>query len=185
MKKHILLILEVILVSVITTIACYGSYLSHEYSMTTEQPTNRIVYYPILVERTVSAAVVEESTEVEEAEIEEEEVFYRTFSAEDADLLEQIAMSEAANQGTVGMALVMMTVINRSEKTGLSIREVIFAPNQYATAGMCAGNDEAHEALALIESGWDESQGALYFRTKHYHFFGTPLFQYKDHFFSK
>jgi N-acetylmuramoyl-L-alanine amidase len=183
MKKHILLILEVIIVTVFATIACYGSYLSHNYSITTEnpEPLTEYIYVPVYIEKPVLVEV----EKIEEAEIEEEEVFYRTFSAEDADLLEQIAMSEAANQGTVGMALVMMTVINRSEKTGDSIREVIFAPNQYATAGMCAGNDEAHEALALIESGWDESQGALYFRTKHYHIFGTPLFQYKDHYFSK
>jgi len=180
MKKHILLILEVILVSVITTIACYGSYLSHQYSMTTEH-TDRIVYYPILVERTVSEVIAEEPTE----EV-EEEVFYLNLTERECELLEQIAMAEAGNQDTKGKALVMRVVLNRAELHDMSIEDVIFAPNQFYTAGMCAGDEGCHEALAMILEGWDESEGALYFCSKGWNYYGnTHLFKHGDHWFSK
>ena len=182
MKKHILLILEVIIVTVLTTIACYGSYLSHQYSMTTEQPTNRIVYYPILVERTVS--VVEEPVEVEE-EV-EEEAFCLNLTERECELLEQIAMAESGNQDTKGKALVMRVVLNRAELHDMSIEDVIFAPNQFYTAGMCAGDEGCHEALAMILEGWDESEGALYFCSKGWNYYGdTHLFKYGGHWFSK
>ena len=103
---------------------------------------------------------------------------------EEQELLEQIAMAEARGEGTIGMALIMRVVLNRSLKTGQSIRQVIYAPNQFYTAGMCAGNDECHEALAIVMDGWDESQGAIYFCAGGYSKYGEPLMQVGNHYFS-
>lgn len=103
---------------------------------------------------------------------------------EEQELLEQIAMAEARSEGSVGMALVMRVVLNRSLKTGQSIRQVIYAPNQFYTAGMCAGNDECHEALAMVMDGWDESNGAIYFCAGGYSKYGEPLMQVGNHYFS-
>ena len=104
---------------------------------------------------------------------------------EEQDLLERIAMAEARGEGSVGMALVMRVVLNRSEKYGASIHDIIYAPNQFYTAGMCAGNDECHEALAMVMDGWDESQGATYFCAGGYSAYGEPLMQVGNHYFSK
>lgn len=104
---------------------------------------------------------------------------------EEQDLLERIAMAEARGEGSVGMALVMRVVLNRSLKTGQSIHDVIYAPNQFYTAGMTAGNDECHEALAMVMDGWDESQGAIYFCAGGYSAYGEPLMQVGNHYFSK
>ena len=180
--KRYLTYLFIVAVTAAVTIACYGSYQNHDYSISTvnPEPITEYIYVPVYIDKPVC---ITETAEAEEPVA--EETFCRNFTDEEIDLLEQIAMSEAANQGTIGMALVMWTVINRADKSGLSIREVIFAPGQYATAGMCPGNDEAHEAIAMIMDGWNESQGATCFRTGHYHNFGIPLFQYGSHYFSK
>ena len=118
-----------------------------------------------------------------------EDPFYRrpilkNLTEEDWYLLESISLAEAGNQGVEGVALIQWVVLNRCERSGQSVRQVIYAENQFYTVGMNGTNELSHEARALIEDGWDESQGALYFRTGHYHDFGTPLFQYKAHYFS-
>lgn len=109
----------------------------------------------------------------------------RNLTEEEKDLLVRISMSEAGNQDTIGKALIMLCVLNRCERTGLSVRQVIYSPHQFAVKGMCAGNEDAYKALELILSGWDESEGATSFRTLHYHPWGTPLFQHQAHYFSK
>ena len=123
---------------------------------------------------------------VQEEEIILEEEFYREISAEDCELLEQIAMAEAEGEDTKGKPLVMLVVLNRAEKTGKSIHDVIFQHGAFYTAGMKPGNDDAHEALAMVIEGWDESDGALYFCSTGWNKFGdTHLFKYGGHWFSK
>lgn len=110
------------------------------------------------------------------------------------ELMVKVASCEAGGQGIKGMALVLMTVINRSRLYGASITDVIYAPNQY----VCVGNylwengyvvPEAYEALAQVMLGWDESLGATYFCTPHASSWHdsvlTFLFQYGDHKFYK
>lgn len=105
---------------------------------------------------------------------------------EEMDLLEQIAMAEAKGEGSKGMAFVMRVVLNRSLRDGMSVREVIYRPGQFYTTGMEPGNDECHEALAMVMDGWDESQGACYFAAGGWSNYGKEhLFVYGNHYFSK
>jgi len=100
--------------------------------------------------------------------------------------LKEIAMSEADNQGIVGKALVMLTVLNRCEKSGQSIHDVIYAPSQYYTAGMREPDEEAEIALLMVSAGWDGSQGAVYFSNQGYNGCASEhLFQYGAHYFGK
>ena len=100
--------------------------------------------------------------------------------------LKEIAMSEAGNQGIVGKALVMLTVLNRCEKSGQSIHDVIYAPSQYYTAGMREPDEEAEIALLMVSAGWDGSQGAVYFSNQGYNGCASEhLFQYGAHYFGK
>jgi len=115
-----------------------------------------------------------------------QEDFFLNLTDEECNLLEQIAYAEARGEGTIGMMLVMNVVINRSQKTGKSIKEVIYAPNQFYTAGMTPNvSEDCHEALALVLDGIDESQGALFFNKYGYRKGCEPLFQYKNHYFSR
>jgi len=115
-----------------------------------------------------------------------QEDFFLNLTNEECNLLEQIAYAEAKGEGTIGMMLVMNVVINRSKESGKSIKEVIYAPGQFYTAGMTPNvSEECHEALALVLDGLDESQGALFFNKYGYRKDCEPLFQYKNHYFSK
>lgn len=110
---------------------------------------------------------------------------YVNLTFEEMELLEEIAMAEAKGEGSKGMAFVMRVVLNRSLNDGMSIRDVIYKPGQFYTAGMEPGSDECHEALAMVMDGWDESQGALFFNTGGYRQGKEPLFQYGNHYFTK
>lgn len=110
---------------------------------------------------------------------------YVNLTFEEQELLEEIAMAEAKGEGSKGMALVMRVVLNRSLNDGMSVRDVIYRPGQFYTAGMEPGNDECHEALAMVMDGWDESQGALFFNAGGYRAGREPLFQYGNHYFTK
>ena len=126
-------------------------------------------------------------------------------SDEEWDLVMREAIAEAGNQGVKGQALVMCVIINRwrSGKYGETIREVIYAPNQFYVAGMYA-NDlrttwegsltsgqrrqilDAYAARSWVEYGWDESEGALYFCADGWNYYGEEhLFKYGGHWFSK
>ena len=112
------------------------------------------------------------------------------FSEEDADYLVKVASCEAGNQGVIGMALVMRVVINRALQWDMSIHDVIFQPEQFncVYSKWWADNyiaDGVYDALALVEQGWDESAGALYFCTPVHNQWHsshlTFLFQYGNH----
>lgn len=91
-------------------------------------------------------------------------------SDEDKMYLVKTASCEAGNQGVYGMALIMRVVLNRSFQRGISIHDVLYEPEQFNcvygewwASGYIA--DGVYEALALVQSGWDESFGATFFCT--------------------
>lgn len=95
------------------------------------------------------------------------------WDGEDAEMLMKIAMAEAEGESVDGKALVMLVVLNRawSDEFPDSIEAVLFQKNQFSPVAdggrywTTEPNAECAEALALVESGWDESQGALYFES--------------------
>lgn len=122
-------------------------------------------------------------------------IMSRDWDAEDAYLLCRIAMAEAGNQDTEGKALVMLVVLNRvwgdNEFPG-TVKEVIYQPGQFSpvlngTFEDAKPDRDCWEALEMVEMGWDESRGALYFESRsestwhqaHLKF----LFRHGDHFF--
>lgn len=95
------------------------------------------------------------------------------FDGEDAEILLKIAMAEAEGESVEGKALVMLTVLNRawSEQFPDGIAEVVFQENQFSPTvpggryWTTDPDEGCYEALELVMSGWDESQGALYFES--------------------
>ena len=118
------------------------------------------------------------------------------YSASDAYLLAKIAWAEARGEGVEGMALVIRVVLNRVWDPAFpdAIPDVIFQENQFAGINSDVWNvidlpQEAWEALVLVESGWDESQGATYFcrsgESEWHKEHLQELFTYKNHTFYK
>lgn len=99
--------------------------------------------------------------------------FSMDWGAEDAEILKKIAMAEAEGESTEGKALVMLVVLNRmlSDKFPDSIAEVVFQKNQFSSVfdggryWTTVPDHDCEKALQLIEHGYDESEGALYFES--------------------
>lgn len=93
------------------------------------------------------------------------------WTEEEAQMLVTLAMAEAEGEDIIGKALVIMTVLNRVDSKSFpnTIEDVIFQKDQFSPVKpghryyKVTPSEECWEALALVESGWDESQGALYF----------------------
>ena len=91
-------------------------------------------------------------------------------SLSDAILLMQVGREEGGDS-ILGQAWVMKTILNRlKEGWANTIWEVLTMDNQFAvvTSGKYKNADilpSTHIALAMVESGWDETQGALYWES--------------------
>lgn len=90
--------------------------------------------------------------------------------AADEEILLKLAMSEAGGESTEGKALVMLSVVNRvrSDEFPDTVSEVVFQDRQYSPVldgryYSTVPDDDCLAALELIEGGWDESMGAMYF----------------------
>lgn len=163
------------LIIIVWGIGIYGTASAHTYELP-KKPVNESFEIVELPEPEKTEQVIPEvrmST-------------FRTYTQEDQAILEGIARAEAGNQGVEGMLLVMNVVMNRCDRSGQSISEVVYAPNQFYTAGMCEGNDESFKALMLLMQDVDYSQGALYFCSTGWNQYGNEhLFKFQDHYFSK
>lgn len=135
-----------------------------------EKPTtNEETTIEIIVEEETSKDVVIEPVSKEET-ISKEETSQNNGYTSDEILLLRIASCEAGDQGVVGMAYVIKVVLNRVESNEFpnNIRDVIYEKKQFSAIHTHWWSDEyiakgAEEALALVYSGWDETEGALFF----------------------
>lgn len=117
------------------------------------------------------------------------------FTEEESELLCKIAMAEAGNQDTEGKALVMLVVLNRVKEGGWfpdTIKGVIYQPSQFSPVlegkfEKTIPNEDCLRALNLVQEGWDESRGALYFESESASTWHQDnlelLFQHQDHYF--
>ena len=173
MRSNLLYIFTFI-VGLCVGIAAYGSYKSHNYSMTTT-PEVKTEY--VYIEK-------EPQIVTETVYIEVEPEFYRNISDEDSFYYMDIAMREAENQGVVGMLWVMYTFQNRCEVFGHTPEEE-WKSSAYETSMFRTGiepNEDCLKAYEAFIEGWVPKP--LYFRANHYHSFGTPLCQVGSHYFS-
>lgn len=97
----------------------------------------------------------------------------RDWDADDSYLLAKIAMAEAEGEDVEGKALVILVVLNRvwTDEFPGTIHDVIYQKNQFSPIAngrfdRVEPDDECYEALEMVMSGWDESDGALYFESE-------------------
>ncbi len=173
MKRNLELILSLIL-GIIFGVVYHGTITAHRE--------------PEVITKTEYVYIETEPEVITEYVYVEPEPTRPNLTFEECDLLEQIAFAEAKGEGVRGMVLVMNVVLNRVNANGYgdSVEEVIFASGQFYTDGMTPDvSEECHEAMALVLEGADFSQGALYFNKYGYRNGKEPLFQFKNHYFSK
>ena len=102
----------------------------------------------------------------------------------DDDILAAVAMSEAGNQDVLGMAFVVMTVLNRCDYYGLTVDEVVNAPNQYSYPYYGKISHDAYRSVELAREYRDSFDNIMWFRTGTFHEWGEPAFVWGDHYFS-
>lgn len=97
----------------------------------------------------------------------------KDWDAEDSYLLAKIAMAEAEGEDVEGKALVILVVLNRvwTDEFPGTIHDVIYQKSQFSPIAngrfdRVEPDDECYEALEMVMSGWDESDGALYFESE-------------------
>lgn len=97
----------------------------------------------------------------------------KDLDTDDSYLLAKIAMAEAEGEDVEGKALVILVVLNRvwTDEFPGTIHGVIYQKNQFSTIAngrfdRVEPDDECYEALGMVMSGWDESNGALYFESE-------------------
>lgn len=101
----------------------------------------------------------------------EEKVKTAGITQEEKRILLKIAMAEAEGEGVSGKAYVMRVVLNRvqSEEFPDTIKKVVFQKKQFSPVEDngrywdVEPDAECYEAYSMIENGWDESNGAVYF----------------------
>lgn len=101
-----------------------------------------------------------------------EETSTLVFSERETDLLLRISMCEAGGESVECVAHVMRTVLNRVEDDYFpnSIYDVLYQKGQFTPVSSgwintVQPSEKCYEALEMIKSGWDETQGALYFES--------------------
>lgn len=125
---------------------------------------------------------------IKEETIEEQKCKLSDFEIE---YLAKCTMAEAGNQDEIGKRLVIDCILNRlnDENFPNSVVDIINYPGQFEVVSNGSINVIVPTPDIYILIGEElvtpYNTEVLYFRTSHFHTFGTPLFQWGAHYFSK
>lgn len=171
-------------------VACVGTYKAHTAPKPTVMADTHWEEVTVVEDEPIEIFVPSEVPLVRTTE-------FVNLTFEEMDFLQQIAMAESRGEDEVGQALVMLTVLNRSERTGKSIFQVFYARGQFTTVndpnfGYYVPNENCNKALAMILDGWDETDfDPNWDTTKKVYYFGVGVpaygdkgFRYGGHFFN-
>lgn len=104
----------------------------------------------------------------------------------DEDIIAAVVMSESGNQDLLGKVAVAMTVLNRADYFGMTVEQVVSAPNQYSYPYTGVITSECYRAVEIAKENRDLfPETMMWFRTGSYHSFGEPYEKIGDHYFSK
>lgn len=112
------------------------------------------------------------------------------FTEEEIDLLALVTMAEAEGESEQGQRLVIDTILNRvdSEHFPDTVSDVIYQKGQFSSmwdgrVNDCYVMDEIRN-LVLEEVESRTNGDVMFFRTKKYSKYGSPLFKVGAHYFS-
>ena len=111
-------------------------------------------------------------------------------SDEEIDLIALVTMAEAESEPEEGQRLVIDVILNRidSDRFSDTVSGVIYAKNAFecmwnGRVNKCYVRDDIRQ-LVIDELLNRTNYEVLYFRTNHYHGFGTPVVSVGNHYFS-
>ena len=129
---------------------------------------------------------------VPEAPVEPQEEDYWEVQPDfdELDLLYRTVQAEGYTMGFDGMRLIADAILNLAEAHGTSVTDTILAPGQFTVISTGAiWEDPIYQdtidAVLTELQGPREDYSIKYFRTGHYHGFGTPCFSFGNVYFSK
>lgn len=139
-----------------------------------------------VVDQIEEEEVVEEVIEIISPEPEPE----FALSDSEIDLVALVTMAEAEGEPDEGKRLVIDVILNRldSPRFANTINGVIYAKNAFecmwnGRVNRCHVRDDIRQ-LVMEELINRTNYEVLYFRTNHYHNFGTPVLSIGNHYFS-
>lgn len=108
---------------------------------------------------------------------------------DELDLLYRTVQAEGYTLGYEGMRLITDAILNLAERQGVSVTDCILNPGQFTVVSTGAiwkqpVYQETIDAVLTELRGPRVDYSIKYFRTGHYHGFGTPQFKYGNVFFS-
>ena len=108
---------------------------------------------------------------------------------DELDLLYRTVQAEGYTLGYEGMRLITDAILNLAEKQGVSVTDCILNPGQFTVVSTGAiWNEPVYQdtidAVLTELRGPRVDYSIKYFRTGHYHNFGTPCFRYGNVYFS-
>ena len=109
---------------------------------------------------------------------------------DEINLIALVTMAEAEGEPELGQRLVIDTILNRVDSVYFpdTVHGVIYQENQF-TCMWNGRTDQCYvkdELVALVEEELQSRTNSevVFFRTKHYSSYGTPMFQVGHHYFS-
>lgn len=108
---------------------------------------------------------------------------------DELDLLYRTVQAEGYTLGYEGMRLITDAILNLAEHQGISVTDCILAPGQFTVISAGAiwkepVYQDTIDAVMAELTGKRVDYDIKYFRTNHFHGFGTPCFKYGNVYFS-
>lgn len=158
----------------------------------TENPTIKNFVEEVTTEKETTVKTALETVKTEEPKTEPESIAQMYgFSAAEFELFQRVVFAEAGNQGFFGKQLVADVILNRlaSEQFPDTLGEVLLQENQFSCVSTgaiyCYDLDEESKQAIITELMLErQNEEILFFRTESFSEYGTPAFQYGDHYFS-
>lgn len=104
---------------------------------------------------------------------------YYDITYDEIDMLSRLVYLEAGGESYECMKGVASIVLNRMTSTGMSLQDVIYAPNQFSPACYIESTsytDDAYNAVMyVVENGPSLPEYVTFFRADHYHDFGNDI----------
>lgn len=111
-------------------------------------------------------------------------VYGYEYTPEDVVMIGKIVQHECPHESELGQRLVIDTIMNRVESEAFpnTVRDVLNQPGQYCNPSKYPPN---YIYTLIAQEAYNRTNNqVLWYRTKDYHKYGTPIIQEGSHFFS-
>ncbi len=158
----------------------------------TAETTKPVVYISTTVDATeTTKPVTKPATTVTTTKVVTEPKLIGGLTEEEIDLIALVTMAEAEGEPELGKRLVIDTILNRVDDPRFpdTVHGVVYQPNQFEAmwngrVDRCDIRDGIRQ-LVVEEAEDRANEHVIFFRTDHYHPYGTPMFSIGNHYFSE